>query len=243
MTHTRPRRIGLLTADPSRTLVRAAVDARLDFLTLDTEQSGLRAGECAQVAEVLRGTGTRLAIRVPDLAPSTLVEYANTGAAELVLPQLRTVQELRLAHAAVRYEPEGLRSRQPSLASSLGLRFDAVPRLSVLFETVTALENVAEIAADPAFEGGWVGPTDLGADLRRTSAPIDTESAIDAIVAAVSAGGHPIGLPAPSASGVDAVFARGATDCAVYWERQLTAVMAALSAHSDTLDDADRSAS
>lgn len=242
MTEEHPRSVGLLTADPSRALVRAAIDAGIDFLVVDAEQTGLRSLECLPVAETLRGTSTRLCIRVPDLAPSTLVEYANTGASELVLPQLGTVDELRAAHAAVRYEPEGRRSRQPSFASSLGLSFDGTPRLTVLFETVSALENIEEIVSDPCFDGGWVGPTDLGADLRRAGSSLDVETAVDMIVRAVTAAGHRIGLPAASADGVQAAFARGATDCAVYWERRLTAVLAELTARQAYAGDLEGSA-
>lgn len=240
MNSDRPRTVGLLTADPSRTLVRTAVDAGIDFLVLDAEQTGLRSLDCVTVAEALRGSGTRLAIRVPDIAPTTLVEFANTGVSEIVLPQVRSVAQLRTASAAVRYEPEGTRSRQPSFASSFGMRFTAPPRLSVLFETASAFDSIEEFVTDPGFEGGWVGPTDLAADLRRVGSDVDLEHAVDTLVAAIARSGHPVGLPASSVEGVDAAFARGATECAVYWERQLSSVMTGLAARPALHDHQER---
>jgi 2-keto-3-deoxy-L-rhamnonate aldolase RhmA len=221
------RSVGLITADPSPTLLALCSQARLGFVVLDAEQTGLTVQQCADAVQRLRGSGVAVSLRVPDLSPNTLVSFANTGAHELVLPHLRRPEELEEAAAVVRYAPLGQRSRQVSPASAFGTDYSGEPRLSVLFETVDAVERVDEFVASEAFRGGWLGPTDLSADLQRhgRAEPEQLDKAVQAVVDALRGAGHSVGLPAPSLSRADEVFARGADRAAVYWEREMAALL------------------
>lgn len=219
--------VGLITAEPSATLLSVIRQAGIDFLVLDAEQTGLSVRECADAVQRLAGSGTEVAIRVPDLTEMTLVEFANTGAAELVLPKVRRVSELESAHRATRYVPEGIRSKQASYSSAFGRDFSHMPRLTVLFETVDAVDAVAEIAASDHFEGGWVGPADLAADLfaaGRTQ-PDALERATQEIVDTLRSFGRGVGLPVAGTHGIPAAIERGADRVAFYWERYLTTVV------------------
>ncbi|WP_138415812.1 aldolase/citrate lyase family protein [Sinomonas gamaensis] len=219
--------VGLITADPSPTLLAVCAQAQVGFVVLDAEQTGLTTRDCADAVQRLRGTVVEVSVRVPDLAPNTLVSFANTGVHELVLPHLRRPDELEEAAAIVRYAPQGLRSRQVSPASAFGTDYAGGPRLSVLFETVEAVERVEEFVASESFAGGWLGPTDLSADLQRHGRhePEQLDKAVQSVVDALRASGHSVGLPAPSMARADEVFARGADRAAVYWERELAALM------------------
>lgn len=224
------QQIGLITADPTATLLAVIADAGLDFLVLDAEQTGMTVRDCADVVQRLAWSGTEVAIRVPDLLEATLVAYANTGATELVLPKVRSVAELEHAHLATRYLPDGKRSAQASFASAFGKDFSRTPRISVLFETVDATDSVAEIAASEHFTGGWVGPADLAADLHaagRTKADA-LESATRRIVDGLRSGGKSVGLPAGGIDGIATAFTAGADRVAIYWERHLTTVVSEL---------------
>lgn len=220
-------RVGLLTAEPSGLLVAAAAQAGLDFVVLDAEQTALDVGRCAEVVQALRGLPTEVVIRVPDLAEHTLVTYANTGADQLLLPRLRSPDELRAAHVAVNYPPAGTRSRQVSPASRYGTDFTHASRISVLIETVDALDHLDAIAASGLLACAWFGPTDLADDLARHSAELAErlEELIDKGIATLRASGVPVGLPAKDAAGVRAAFDRGAEQCSVYWEKCLLDVL------------------
>lgn len=221
------RSVGIITADPSSTLLALCANAELGFVVLDAEQTPLTVGQCADAAQRLGGTGVRVSIRVPDIAPDTLVAFANTGADELVLPHLRHPQELEAASAAIRYAPSGQRSRQVSPASRFGSDYSRVPALSVLFETVEAVEHAAAFAASSALGSGWVGPTDLAADLARhgRTGPGELEKATQTVIDTLRDAGRSIGVPAPSMLRVDEAFARGANLAAVYWERELASLL------------------
>lgn len=222
------RSVGLITADPTPTLLSLLAHTNVDFVVLDAEQTGVTVQQCVDVVQRLAGSGVRVAVRVPDLAPNTLVAFANTGVAEIVLPQVRTVEELERAYDATRYPPEGSRPRQVNPSSAFGRDYSFSPDLTVLFETVEAVEQVKEIANSRAFSGGWVGPTDLGADLARHDdlRPEALEKAIQRVVDVLLESGSSIGLPAKGLTSAGDVFARGADRCAVYWERELAAMLA-----------------
>ena len=224
--------VGIITADPSPTLLAICAHAGLGFLVLDAEQTPLTVQQCADAVQRLRGTDVQVSVRVPDLSPNTLVAFANTGAEELVLPHLRQPEQLEEAFDAVRYTPHGLRPRQVSPASGFGADYSCVPRLSVLFETVEAVERVGEFAALPGFGGGWLGPTDLRADLQihGRSEPEELEKAIQSVIDSLSRAGHSVGLPAPSMTRSEEVFARGADRAAVYWERELVSLLSGFAA-------------
>ncbi|AMM34465.1 hypothetical protein SA2016_3808 [Sinomonas atrocyanea] len=224
----RPRRsVGLITADPGATLLALCAHAGIGFVVLDAEQTPLTLQQCTDAVLRLRGSGVHVSVRVPDLSPDTLVAFANTGADELVLPHLRRPEELEAAFEAVRYAPAGRRSRQVSPASGFGSDFSRHPGLSVLFETVDAVECVRDFAASAAFASGWLGPTDLASDLARRGMdrPEDLDKAGHSVIDALRDAGRSVGIPAPSMARADEAFDRGADRAAVYWERELASLL------------------
>ncbi|UZX03177.1 hypothetical protein F8G81_11625 [Arthrobacter sp. CDRTa11] len=221
------RSVGIITADPTPTLLALLAHAAVDFVVLDAEQTGMTVNQCADVVQRLAGSGVHVAVRVPDLQVNTLVAFANTGVAEIVLPQVRTVDELEQAQVATTYAPAGSRPKQVTPASAFGKDFSRAPLLTVLFETVEAVNRVKEFTASEAFGGGWVGPTDLAADLYRHGDPRPeaVQEAVQRVVDVISAVGGSIGLPAPGIASATSVFDRGADRCAVYWEKELGVVL------------------
>ncbi|MCG2622551.1 aldolase/citrate lyase family protein [Arthrobacter sp. I2-34] len=226
------RSVGLITAEPTPSLLAILVHAGVDFLVLDAEQTGLTVQQCRDVVQRLAGSGVQVAVRVPDLEANTLVAFANTGVGEIVLPQVCSINELERAHDATRYAPEGSRPKQVSQASAFGADYSRPPRITVLFETVDAVERVEDFAASPFFSGGWVGPTDLASDLRRRGdgGPEAVENAVRTVVGVLSRAGHSVGLPAAGMEGAGDVFASGADRCAVYWERELASLLSGYAA-------------
>lgn len=234
-----PRQVGLIAADPTATLLFLAAQAGLNFVVLDAEQTGLTVQDCTDAVQRLAGSRTEVAIRVPDLDERTLVAYANTGAAELVLPQVRSADQLESAFRATRFVPEGARSKQASFSSAFGLDFTHVPRLSVLFETVESVDDVERIAGSEYFDSGWLGPADLTADLHNAGRiqPDAVKRSTERVVDALKERGRSVGLPAAGVAGISVAFEQGADRVALYWEKHLTAVIAELVAARRAVDD------
>ncbi|MET3204387.1 2-keto-3-deoxy-L-rhamnonate aldolase RhmA [Arthrobacter sp. UYEF6] len=221
------RSVGIITADPTPTLLALLAHATIDFLVLDAEQTGITVQQCSDVVQRLAGSGVKVAVRVPDLDRNTLVAFANTGVAEIVLPQVRTVDELERAYEATRYAPAGSRPRQVTPASAFGMDYSFAPVITVLFETAEAVERVKEFVGSEAFGGGWVGPTDLAADLLRhgDERPEALQEAVQRVVDVVAGASRSIGLPAPGMAAAAGVFELGADRCAVYWEKELASML------------------
>lgn len=221
------RSVGIITADPSPTLLALLAHAAVDVLVLDAEQTGISVQQCRDVVQRLAGSRVKVAVRVPDLDRNTLLDFANTGVAEIVLPQVRAVEELERAYDATQYAPEGSRPRQVTPASAFGMDYSSAPVITVLFETVEAVERVKEFVDSKAFGGGWVGTTDLAADLLRhgDARPEALQEAVQRVVDVVSGAGRSIGLPAPGMAAAAGVFERGADRCAVYWEKELASLL------------------
>lgn len=228
----RPRTVGLITADPTPTLIALIAHEEIDFLVLDAEQTSLTLQQCADVVLSLAHTTTEVAVRVPSVDELTLVSYANTGVDEIVLPRLREVAELERAWHAVHFPPLGSRPKQASFASVFGQDFSTAPRVTVLFETVDAVDAVSEFVSSEYFDGGWVGPSDLAQDLdvAGRGGPDELRDATQKVVDALLASGHSIGLPAPSIGRAAEVHQRGVDRAAVYWERELASIIRELGA-------------
>jgi len=232
VTDGRNREVGMITADPSPTLIALIAHEEIDFLVLDAEQTSLTVQRCAEVVQSLAGSRTKVAVRVPELDELTLVSFANTGVDEIVLPRITQVSQLESAWHSVRFPPLGCRPKQASFASKFGQDFSTAPRLTVLFETVEAVAAVDDFVTSEFFDGGWVGPSDLAQDLAligRSGSDelrIATQTVLDALVAA----GHSVGLPAPSIARVAEVHERGVDRVAIYWERELASIIRDFSA-------------
>jgi len=224
------REIGLLTAEPSPLLLDQAALTGIGFVVLDAEQTALTPQSCATAVRQLAGCATRVCVRVPDLAPATLVTFANTGAAELVLPQVRSLADVEQAWRSVHYPPAGNRPRQPSPGSRYGSDWSRAPELSVIVETVEAVEVAEELAASPLVCGAWLGLTDLREDLARHGREGELDAAVEHVFTRFAAAGASLGLPAADAAAARAGFERGAARCLVYWETHLRGVLGSLSA-------------
>jgi 2-keto-3-deoxy-L-rhamnonate aldolase RhmA len=224
------RAIGVLTAELSPLLLDHLIIAGLDFVVLDAEQTGLTPPDCAAAVRQLSGSATKTCVRVPDLDAATLVSFANTGVAELVLPQVRSMVDVEHAWEAVHYPPDGTRPRQPSPASRFGSDWSRAPALSVIIETVEALEIASALATSHLLAGAWIGLTDLRADLAQHGREAELEAAVDEILSHFAAAGASLGLPASGPDAARSAFDRGAARCLVYWETYLHHVLEPLRA-------------
>lgn len=220
--------VGLITADPTPTLLGLLEVAGVDSIVIDAEQTGLTVATCLDAVQRLRGSGVRVGVRVPSLDDDCLLAFANTGADELVLPRVRRLEELQRARRATRFAPEGERPRQVSPASRYGTAYAHVPMLSVLVETVDAVDAIEEFAVHPFFEGAWIGPTDLADDLARHGREGELDAAVQRVIDVVAGAGYPVGMPASAAARAHEVHQRGANRAAIYWEREVTSTLRAL---------------
>jgi 2-keto-3-deoxy-L-rhamnonate aldolase RhmA len=136
------------------------IDAEHNALTLETIQLHLMATRDSDAAGI---------VRVPWNDPVLIKPVLDIGADGIIVPFVRTADDVRRAVAACRYPPDGIRGYGPRRANRFGKR----PQLEYIkeaneniiivaqIEHVDALNHLDEILAVPGLTSIQVGPNDL----------------------------------------------------------------------------------
>ena len=169
--------------------------AGFDWVIIDTQHGAVVNGDLPPMIQALELGGTTPIVRVPWTDQPTIMRVLDFGARGVLVPMVNSAADARMAAAAMRYPPDGIRSFGPTRAayeSVAAANADVV--LLVMIETADALDRVDEIAATPGVDGLFVGPVDLGLSLGLPldwsgSAP-EVRDAIDRVVAAATAAGR-----------------------------------------------------
>jgi 2-keto-3-deoxy-L-rhamnonate aldolase RhmA len=145
-------------------------------------------------------------VRVPWNDPVLIKPVLDIGAAGVIVPMVRTVEDVRRAVAACLYPPEGIRGfgpRRPSNYGRLGgPEFCRAANARVLpivqVEHIQAVENIGEILAVPGLASIVFGPNDLAGSMGLMGQPRhpDVLRAVDSVIAAARQAGVPVGVGA-----------------------------------------------
>lgn len=142
----------------------------------------------------------------------------DAGAANLLIPFVEDAEQARLAVAATRYPPQGIRGVS---VSHRGNRYGAIKDyharcndeigLLVQIENRTGVTNAASIAAVDGVDGLFIGPSDLAASyghLGQASHP-EVQAAIAQVVQAAQIAGKSCGILAPIEADARRYLAQG----------------------------------
>jgi 4-hydroxy-2-oxoheptanedioate aldolase len=159
-------------------------------------------------------------MRIPTGSTALVKPALDSGVEGLIIPQLRTVDEVRAVIDDCRYAPVGRRGMGPVRPSNYGRlpAADVVAAsadqvfLAVQIENTEALESVEQIAALPGLDSLVIGPADLSASLGLLGEfeHPRIRAAIARIVAAATANGLSVGAGVGDAATAAAMAARGA---------------------------------
>ncbi len=136
----------------------------LDFAVVDAEHGVLMDSTLTSILRTIpSGITPWVRVKRPELASLAL----DLGARAILIPQVRTMQDLNSAVESFYYPPKGQRGWGPGRASRFGIdmmkiiKDEAQNELWVQIETKEALEIVEDIAAREEVSGLFVGPGDL----------------------------------------------------------------------------------
>jgi 4-hydroxy-2-oxoheptanedioate aldolase len=195
-------------------VIEVAAREGLDFLMFDEEHFPIAEPELAVLCELATFRHISPLVRVPSPEPAVISRALDMGAEGVMIPQCRTLDEVRAAVSACYYPPRGqrgfsLRSPGQRLHRLRGGMDDHTPS-SVLVESQNASTTVIvqletqslleELAQNPLPEGVdvlFVGARDLGVD-RGTPDWEHIPSALGALIPEESSptGGRPYGAVA-----------------------------------------------
>lgn len=184
--------------------VTEALSNVLDFVWIDTEHNPLTLERVQGHIMATKGSQTTPLVRVPDNDPALIKPVLDIGAAGVIVPLVKTADDVRLAVAACRYPPEGIRGFGPRRPSGYGTRggpdFCQAANQAIItivqIEQIEAYQNLNEILRVPGLTSIVVGPNDLAASLGFTGQPRHPEviRAIDSVIAQARAAKVPMGI-------------------------------------------------
>jgi 2-keto-3-deoxy-L-rhamnonate aldolase RhmA len=207
-------------ADP---LVSDALAGSVDFLWIDLEHAAISPEALSGHLLAARGRGVPALVRVAAGATPFVKPVLDAGAPAIIVPQVRTAEEVRQAVADCRYPPLGCRGYGPRVPSDYGR--DGGPEyvrranqelfVAVQIENADALAALDEIVAVPGLDSLVIGPWDLSASLGLLG-EVEHPKVVAAIQQIIEKARR-AGLPVGAGMGPDPEYARTMARRGVQW--------------------------
>lgn len=161
---------GLWVTLESATVSEIAAEMGIDWICVDMEHGSLDYRDVLHHARAVRGSDTAVLVRVPAIAEDHIKRALDLGVDGVILPLVRSAEELRTAFSFARYPLTGKRAIGGDRALRWGLKADeyldsanqetlVIPNI----ETAEASAEITNILAVPGLEAIFFGPYDLSA--------------------------------------------------------------------------------
>ncbi len=197
------RQIGLWVNFAYHPIVEVLGDSGFDWLLLDMEHTPSDLHTVGQQLLALRGRGAAAVVRVPVHDMAWIKRVLDTGAPNVMVPNIRNVEEARQAVAWTRFAPEGLRGVAGSTRAGNWTRHkDFMARandevgLVLQIESREALDALGDICRVAGVDAVFIGPSDLAAALghRGQASHPEVQAAIEQAIGIARAAGRAIGI-------------------------------------------------
>jgi 2-dehydro-3-deoxyglucarate aldolase len=180
--------------------------AGFDWLLLDAEHAPNDVLSLIPQLMALKDSASAPVVRPPWNEPVIIKRLLDAGFHNFLIPFVESVEQARLAVAATRYPPDGMRGVSVSQRSNL---YGTVPdyfktvneqiAVIVQIESRAGVAAAAEIAALDGVDCLFIGPSDLAAGHGHFGNPghPEVQQAIVKVMAAAKAHGKPTGILSP----------------------------------------------
>jgi 2-keto-3-deoxy-L-rhamnonate aldolase RhmA len=184
--------------------VTEALCRDLDFVWIDMEHNALTTEHVQLHCMATKGSQASPLVRVPWNDPVLIKPVLDVGAAGVVVPLVRTVEDAQRAVAACQYPPRGIRGYGPRRPSEYGRKggpeFCAQLNEEVLtilqIEHLDAVRSIDAILSVPGVSTVMIGSNDLSGSMGLMGQPRHPEviRAIERVLEAARAAGVPVGI-------------------------------------------------
>ncbi len=199
--------------------------AGFDWVLIDQEHGIGDQETLLHQLQALEASQTAAIVRIAWNEAPQFKRALDLGPSGIMIPYVNTAEEARMAVAAMRYPPQGVRGAAKfHRAAGYSIDFDtyfaeANDKLLTIvqIETVQAVENVEKIAAVEGVDVLFVGPLDLSVSMgipQQIDHP-DFRSAIKRVVTASHEAGKAAGILIPSSERLALTVSDGFTFIAV----------------------------
>lgn len=187
----------------SPAVVEAALAVELDWCVLDWEHGLWNEVNLPQVLQLLAPSPMFTIVRTPYVSGPWIKKALDWGADGVLVPNMRTLQEVRECVREAKYAPLGQRGVGPYRPSGFWADLDSYLRagnertlLWFMIETIDFVRILNEVCALPGVDGFVVGRNDLAQSLGRAYA--ECAAQVDALaeeaLATCVAAGKPVGI-------------------------------------------------
>ena len=160
---------GLWVTLESATISEIAAHVGLDWVCLDLEHGDLDFQEVAGHLRAIRRSSTAAFVRIGEIEHGLIQRVLGMGADGIIVPRVRTVEEVERAVCFAKYPPRGLRGMGverstlwgKGIASARTTNEDTM--VIPLIETVEAGKNIEAIMRVPGVDSFFLGPADFSA--------------------------------------------------------------------------------
>jgi len=212
--------MGLTLSDA---LVSEALGPSVDFIWFDLEHNAINYHDMRNQLIGARAAQTPVVVRTPGSDEPTLKRLLDAGVMGLVIPQIRSADEVRHVVNCCRYTPVGHRGWGASRSANYG-RMPGLEHLetanksifvSVQIETAEAYAALDEILSIEGFDSVVIGPNDLTCSHGKPGHPQSPENMerIQNIASKARARGKHVGI----GMGIEVDFALQAFELGCNW--------------------------
>jgi len=170
-----------------------------DWIMIDGEHgAGMSEDAIFRILQAMGPTKAKKIVRLGEVSHAAIQHALDWGADGLMIPHVDRAEIAREALDSMLYPPKGHRGYSRSVRTfGYGTALPDVPPRPMLFaqiETEEAVGNAAEIAAVDGVDVLFVGPADLGFDLKARGSKRTVDDCLPSVAAAAKAAGKFAGI-------------------------------------------------
>ncbi len=153
---------------------KAARNAGLDFVFLDTEHIPLERMEIAALCQLYNAMGIAPVVRIPSPDSIKACQMIDAGAEGILAPYIETVEQVNEMVGALKFRPlkgkrlkellENPDSIEPELKSYLE-NYNRGNICILNIESIPAVENLDKLLSVPGVDAVFIGPHDLSVNM------------------------------------------------------------------------------
>lgn len=165
--------VGTFIGTPHPVMTEFVGHLGFDFVCIDAEHNAMHLETVQKMLQGIKATPTYGMVRIPTLSYEYVTGALDIGADALLIPQIRTMDDIARLKKFSQYPPIGHRGCGPSRLWDYG---DSIGQLGAgdinyttnivaQLETVQAVEQIDEIVKSDFIDMFFIGPGDLSMDM------------------------------------------------------------------------------
>ncbi len=201
--------LGMFTLSNDPGISELLSGSGFDFLIIDAEHGALSIESIQTNLMAVKGSDTVAMVRVPSHDHVFIKRVLDAGVGGILIPQVRSAEEVRKGVSACLYPPDGNRGVGPRRPSNYYRDVAEVTRTAnrhiviwAQIEHVDAIADIEQIVRVPRLDGVIPGPSDLAASMGLPGEP--GHPAVWDAIQRMKQAAQKAGIAAGMAGGVDA---------------------------------------